>query len=163
LKEGKIGISILAPLLVVALVILIIAGALVGSRVEAKEGGADMIKRVYIYLVLFATLMMTIGGSVAAFMAIADIVAPAPSYYQTFEDFVRGMGKSYHDDLQQETTFTEKELREKYDIMLLEQRESQIARAKNSLIKSFGWIVIPFPVFIYFQRRLAGNNPGNEI
>jgi hypothetical protein len=47
-----------------------------------------VIKNAYVYLVLFATLMMIIGGSVSAFMAIADIVAPAP-YYQSFEDFKR--------------------------------------------------------------------------
>ena len=35
-----------------------------------------------------ATLMMVIGGSVSAFMAVADIVAPTP-YYQSFEDFKR--------------------------------------------------------------------------
>jgi hypothetical protein len=46
--------------------------------------------------------------------------------------------------------------------MLLEQRESRIAKAKNSLVKSLGWIVIPLPVFIYFQRRLAGNGSGNR-
>jgi len=42
--------------------------------------------------------------------------------------------------------------------MLLAQKVSQIERAKNSLVKSLGWIVVPLPVFIYFQRRLAREN-----
>ncbi len=45
-----------------------------------------MIRKVYVYLVLFATLMMVIGGSVSAFMAAADLVAPAP-YHQTYAEF----------------------------------------------------------------------------
>lgn len=155
-------ISILALLLVAAFVVLLIVGVLAQIRVEAKEGGTDMVKRVYVYLVLFTTLMMTIGGCVAAFIAIADILTPAPPYHQTFEDFVKGTVRPYNDEFPRETTFSEEELREKYDIMLLEQRESQIAKAKNSLVKSLGWIVIPLPVFIYFQRRLAGNGSDNR-
>lgn len=160
-------ISILALVLVAAFVILLMSGVLAQIRVGTKEGGTDMIKRAYVYLVLFATLMMTIGGGVAAFIAIADMLATAPPYHQTFEDFVRGMERPYAEkprngELLRGATFSEKELREKYDAMLLEQKENQIAKAKNSLIKSLGWIVIPFPVFIYFQRRLAGNNPGGQ-
>ena len=34
-----------------------------------RRGGKPMIKHVYVYLVLFATLIMTIGGSVSAFIA----------------------------------------------------------------------------------------------
>lgn len=35
-----------------------------------------MFKQFYIYLVLFATLMMTIGGAVSIFMTAADIISP---------------------------------------------------------------------------------------
>lgn len=34
-----------------------------------RRGGKAMIKHVYVYLVLFATQIMTIGGSVSAFIA----------------------------------------------------------------------------------------------
>ncbi len=122
----------------------------------AREGGEDVIKNIYIYLVLFATLMMIIGGSIAAFMAIADIAAPA-YYYQSFEDYKlrfidRGAGE-VEQDIQLKPT--EAELRESYDLMILQERTRQQERAKNNLIKSFGWVAIPLPVFIYFQRRLA--------
>lgn len=151
--------SSIIPALFLALVVLIV----VGIKVESKKGGKEMIKKVYIYLVLFATLMMTIGGSVAAFMAIADIIAPAPSYHQSFEDFRIGIERSYTAEVTETVNLSEGELRERYDTMLLEQRESQITRAKNSLVKSFGWIIIPLPIFIYFQRRLTRKDlPKND-
>jgi len=148
--------SSIIPILFIALVVLIV----VGIRAESKEGGEDVIKKVYVYLVLFATLMMTIGGSAAAFMAIADIVTPVPSYHQSFEDFKRGMDRPYSPEIPSNTAnLSEEELRARYDNMILEQRENQIARGKNSLVKSFGWIIIPLPIFIYFQRRLARDDP----
>lgn len=114
-------------------------------------------KNVYVYLVLFATLMMTIGGTVAAFMAIADVIAPTP-YYQTYEEFKLNNG-----DVKPEIdknapgvkNLSEAELKARYDAMVDGEKSRQIERAKNSLVKSLGWIVIPLPVFLYFQRRLV--------
>ncbi|MFA6670955.1 MAG: metallophosphoesterase [Bacillota bacterium] len=130
--------------------------AVAGVRAESKEGGENMIKNVYIYLVLFATLMMTIGGSVGVFMATADIVAPA-YYYQSFEDYKRwGTEKQgVEGEKAEQPELTEEELRANYDAMVQQEKNRQIERAKNNLIKSFGWIAIPLPVFIYFQRRLV--------
>ena len=137
----------------VVLMVFIIVSAV---RVGPGEGGEEMIKNVYIYVVLFATLMMTIGGSVAAFMAAADIIAPVP-YHQTFEEYKK-WGETEKPRLDngeaQETTLSDAELKEKYEALVSAERERQINRAKNNLFKSFGWIVIPLPVFIYFQRRL---------
>ncbi|MEW5922313.1 MAG: hypothetical protein AB1796_15505 [Bacillota bacterium] len=116
-----------------------------------------MIKKVYVYLVLFATLMMTIGGSVAVFMALADIAAPAP-YYQSFEEFSRHnrLERPYTDSqVSEPEKLSETQLRELYNAMAMSHKQSQLERAKNSLVKSLGWIVVPLPVFIYFQRRLA--------
>ena len=139
--------SMIIPIFVIAIIFLIIAG----SRVESKEGGEQVIKNVYIYLVLFATLMMVIGGSVAAFMAAADLIVPT-SYHQTFEEYKRwGIDK----ETPGQTTLTEAELKARYDEMVVAERVRQTERAKNSLIKSFGWIIIPLPIFLYFQRRLV--------
>lgn len=139
----------------VGFIFVAIAAGVKGSR---ENGGEDMIKNVYIYLVLFATLMMTIGGSVAAFMAIADIYAPTP-YYQSFEEYKRWGGPE-KPGVETGSTLSEADLRANYDAMIQSHRENAIARAKNSLIKSFGWIVIPLPIFIYFQRQL--NRKRNE-
>jgi hypothetical protein len=138
-----------------AVVVLIIAGVRNGSQ----QGGEEMIKNVYIYVVLFATLMMTIGGSVAAFMAVADIVAPAP-YYQSFEDFSRWGMERQKVEQEGEAVIqpTEAEMRQQYDNMVQEETARQINRAQNSLIKSLGWIAIPLPVFFFFSRKLRSRS-----
>jgi hypothetical protein len=152
----------------IALIGLVILLALVGLfaagvKGDSKKGGEDVIKRVYLYLVLFATLMMTIGGGVAAFMAIADMVAPT-GYYQSFEEYKQYGGEKLESgqsaaDLKK---LTEDQLKVRYDAMVTAERERQIDRAKNSLIKSLGWIIIPFPIFIYFQRKLREKEATDE-
>ncbi|MGI5839531.1 MAG: hypothetical protein ACOX8W_07690 [bacterium] len=145
------ALSYIVPVILLAIVVMIIAGA----RGETNKGGEDVIKNVYIYLVLFATLMMTIGGSVGTFMAIADIVAPTP-YYQSFEDYKRFSIERPATETENEAAapLSEEEMRAKYDAMVQEQKDLQVARAKNSLIKSLGWIIVPLAVFLYYQKRL---------
>lgn len=120
-------------------------------------------KKVYVYLVLFATLMMTIGGGVAAFMAVADMVAPT-GYYQTFEEYKQyGAEKMAKEGAEgtEVSKLTEEQLKANYEAMVVAEKQRQIDRATNNLIKSLGWIIIPFPVFIYFQRKLkAGGFEG---
>jgi hypothetical protein len=127
---------------------------------QQAEGGKHMIKTVYTYLILFATLMMTIGGSVAAFMAVADLVSP-PGYYMTFEEYKRGsvgikepIPSNSNQPPAQNEVKSEEQLQKDYQILANEEKNRARERALNSLIKSFGWIVIPFPVFLYYQRRL---------
>lgn len=152
------AISILIPIVMILLIVVVGVGVAVGTKnqIQKKGGEEQMIRNVYVYLVLFATLMMSIGGSVAAFMAVADIVAPTP-YYQSFEDFKRwGTEKPYSEkEVNTEEKVSEEELKERYDAMVLAENQKQIERAKNSLIKSFGWIIIPLGIFIYFQRNLV--------
>ncbi|AGA69829.1 hypothetical protein Desdi_2405 [Desulfitobacterium dichloroeliminans LMG P-21439] len=122
---------------------------------EQKDGGNAMIKTVYTYLILFATLMMTIGGSVAAFMAAADLVAPQ-SYYVSFEDYKQGKiyEKGETEPSLPAIEKSDEELKADYQRQVDEEKARSRERALNSLIKSFGWIVIPLPVFLYYQRRL---------
>ncbi|MBS3968807.1 MAG: hypothetical protein KGZ94_01690 [Clostridia bacterium] len=153
-------VSFIAPvviIVIIALILLLIVGIKFNTE---REGGEDVIKNVYIYLVLFATLMMTIGGSVAAFMAVADIVAPAP-YYQTFDEFQRwGVPEKPPGEGTDEPELSQEELRARYDALVEAEKERQVSMAKNNLIKSFGWIIIPFPIFLYFQRRLVKKEEG---
>ncbi len=97
-------------------------------------------------------------------MAAADIIVPTP-YYQFFEEYRNGSyTKLYPADevTIPESDLSEQELRERYDAMVAAEKEREINQAKNSLIKSLGWIIIPLPVFIYFQRRLAHNQEINK-
>ncbi len=112
-----------------------------------------LVRTIFIYAVMFATLMMTVGGGVAAFMAIADLVSP-PSYYQSFQDFkqMRQFAKEPQDTTQPPSEISEEELKQEYDEMIAAEKERIRKSALNSLIKSLGWIIIPFPVFLYMQR-----------
>lgn len=140
-------------LLVPVIIITIIVFLIVGLRTKTEEEGKEMMKNVYIYLVLFATLMMSIGGSVGVFMALADMVSPAP-YHQSFEEYKQWGNPEYAGKEVRETK-SDEELKVSYDAMIEREIVQSKQRAVNTLIKSFGWIVIPLPVFIYFQRRLA--------
>ena len=144
----------------IVLLIIIIAIAAMATKVNIeREGGeGEMIKKVYVYLVLFATLMMVIGGSVSAFMAVSDIVAPAP-YYQSFEEFSNWkVEKPSLDANVKPEKYTAEELDTMYEAMVKSEAERQQGRAYNTLVRSFGWIIIPLPVFIYFQKKLAKND-----
>jgi hypothetical protein len=152
----NMAVSLVVLLGVLALVILLI----VGVRGESKYEGEETMKKVYVYLVLFATLMMTIGGGVAAFMAVADMVAPT-GYYQTFEEYKQISEKMETAPGVTVNKLTEEQLKANYEAMVVAEKQRQIDRATNNLIKSLGWIIIPFPVFIYFQRKLkAGGFEG---
>lgn len=158
------GFSAIILLSIVLIAAVLVIGAIVFAvRTQnrsddhniQKEGGKVMIKTVYTYLILFATLMMTIGGSVAAFMAVADLISP-PSYYMSFEDYKRGYNYP-KEAMENPTPVVEKsedQLKTEYQTMVNDEKNRAKERALNSLIKSFGWIVIPLPVFLYYQRRL---------
>ena len=144
--------SMVVSLLILCGILALVGLIMAGGKSESNNGGDEVIKKVYVYLVLFATLMMTIGGGVAAFMAIADMVAPT-GYYQSFEEFKQG-GAKMEVSAGDVSKMTEKQLKENYDAMVAAEKQRQTERATNSLIKSLGWIIIPFPVFIFFQRKL---------
>jgi hypothetical protein len=147
------AVSFVIPLALLIFLLLVTGVIAAAIKASTLEGGNSVIKNVYIYLVLFATLMMTIGGSVAAFMAVADIVAPAP-YHQTFEEYRQwGINKTELKDAETEQ-LSEADIKIRYEAMVQAETERQINRAKNNLIKSLGWIVIPLPIFLYYQRRL---------
>lgn len=112
-----------------------------------------MIKKVYVYVISFATLMMVIGGTVGAFMAIADIVMPT-TYQQTFEQYKENINVIREKEQNKLPVLTEEQLRTKYEASIAQEKQNTRDRAINSLIKSLGWIIIPLPVFLYYQRRI---------
>lgn len=113
-----------------------------------EKGGEKVLRHLYTYLVLFATLMMVIGGGISIFMATADLVSPT-SYYQSFSDY-KQMRTSEKFEGQKEVDETE--IREDYDQMIKDEKARTKANAQNQIIKSLGFIVIPLPVFLYFTR-----------
>ena len=133
--------------LLLPLVIILFVGVY-----AAKSKGKDeelMIRHFYTYLVLFATLMMVIGGGISIFMAAADLVSP-PSYYQSFEDY-----KNFRQEVQikeeNKEVLTDEEMLANYEQVVQSEKNRIKENAKNQIIKSLGFIVIPFPVFLYFN------------
>lgn len=135
--------GLLSTFLPIIIIIFVIVYA-----VKNKEMGDEaVIRHLYTYLVLFATLMMVIGGGISIFMAAADIISP-PSYYQSYGDY-----KQIHEDgkVANEKTLSEKELRVNYEQAVKDEKNRIRESAKNQLIKSLGFIVIPLPIFLYFN------------
>lgn len=95
--------------------------------------------------------MMVIGGSISVFIATADIIFPEP-YYQNFQDYKISVQNT---DPTKQSNVSDAELRVRYDEMVELTQAQHVRRAKNSLIKSLGFVLIPLPFFIYFQRRMA--------
>jgi hypothetical protein len=149
MKKGGVSMvvfGILSSFLPIVIIIFVIVYA-----VKNKEMGDEaVIRHLYTYLVLFATLMMVIGGGISIFMASADLISP-PSYYQSYEDYkqIRIDGK-----IRSETgaDFTEDELRAGYEQAIKDHKNRERESAKNQLIKSLGFIVIPLPIFLYFNN-----------
>ena len=115
-----------------------------------------LIRTIFIYAVMFATLMMTVGGAVSAFMAVADLVSP-PAYYQSFQDYkyMRKAQKHAHDSetgTENSPPLNEEELKKEYEELVAAEQARMRQSAINRLIKSLGWIAIPFPIFLYMQR-----------
>ncbi|OLS39087.1 hypothetical protein [Bacillus sp. MRMR6] len=138
--------GILSSFLPIVIIIFVIVYA-----VKNKEMGDEaVIRHLYTYLVLFATLMMVIGGGISIFMASADLISP-PSYYQSYEDYkqIRIDGKIRNET---DADLTEEELRSGYEQAMKDHKNRERESAKNQLIKSLGFIVIPLPIFLYFNN-----------
>lgn len=165
IQEKMSAIVFLIPIIIFLLLAICIGIVGWSTRKSAstfnQKRGENMVRVVYFYLILFMTLMMTIGGSVAAFMAIADIVSP-PSYYQSYSEFkdMKIANKTRYNDSGDPIPpqdINEEEILEEYQLVMKDDKERNKERAWNTLIKSFGWIIIPLPIFIFYQRKIRTN------
>lgn len=114
-----------------------------------------MIRKIYVYLVLFATLMMTIGGSISVFVSLTHLIAP-DTYVMSYEDYVQ----SYHTESDEKGNgkHSTKTLKDQYKTdyadYIQQEEDSEKKRNLHRFIASFGWIIIPLPVFLWMQRKL---------
>jgi hypothetical protein len=143
---GSLGIvfSLLAAFLPNVILIFVI----VYITKNKEKGGETVIRHLYTYLVLFATLMMVIGGGISIFMAAADLISP-PSYFQSYQDYKQSM---VPEKTEQKAELTEKEKRATYEQAVKDDKARVVQNAKNQIIKSLGFIIIPFPIFLYFNK-----------
>ncbi|WHX42365.1 hypothetical protein QNH36_09605 [Mesobacillus sp. AQ2] len=140
-----VAFSLLFTIMPIVVLVFIVAFAVKNK----EQGGEKVVRHLYTYLVLFATLMMVIGGGVSNFMAAADLASPS-GYYQSFTEYkqLTIAGKIEGS----KTEMSEQELRSNYEVYVKEEEKRQKDRAINQIIKSLGFIVIPLPVFLYFNR-----------
>ncbi|WP_332692623.1 hypothetical protein [Halalkalibacter lacteus] len=134
------------------IVVLAIAAKRATNTLNEEER-EDMVKQVYHYAVAFITLIMIIGGGVFAFMSVADYVSPN-TYVESFEDYKNMSGYKVEIENVEKEKLSEHEIRAQYDAMVVQQNEQSKQFALNSFIKSLGWILIPLPIFVFFQRRI---------
>jgi hypothetical protein len=138
-----VAFTLLSLFLPIVIIIFVIVYA-----VKNKEKGEEaVIRHLYTYLVLFATLMMVIGGGISIFMAAADLISP-PSYYQNFQDYKQ----MYDQGKTENKNISETEMRANYEQTVKDEKNRMKESAKNQIIKSLGFIVIPLPIFLYFNR-----------
>jgi glucan phosphoethanolaminetransferase (alkaline phosphatase superfamily) len=140
-----VAFSLLFTIMPIVVLVFIVAFAVKNK----EQGGEKVVRHLYTYLVLFATLMMVIGGGVSIFMAAADLASPS-GYYQSYTEYKQMTiaGKIEGS----KTEMSEQELRSNYEVYVKEEEKRQKDRAINQIIKSLGFIVIPLPVFLYFNR-----------
>lgn len=146
-------ISLLIPVILLGLLVFV-GMFVVSKRTGSEERGEATMKTIYIYVVLFATLMLTIGGGIGVFMALSDLVSPPAGYYQTYDQYKLEQTQRKEAGGVSTPAPSEQELRTTYDRIVQDEKERTKQRALNSLIKSLGFIAIPFPIFLYYQRRL---------
>jgi hypothetical protein len=137
--------SLLLTIMPIVILIFIVAFALKNK----EKGGETVIRHLYTYLVLFATLMMVIGGGVSIFMATADLVSPS-GYYQSYTEYKQM--PMYEKVEGPKKDMSEEEIRKSYDQYLKDEKTRQKNSAINQIIKSLGFIIIPLPVFLYFNN-----------
>jgi hypothetical protein len=131
---------------VLPIVLIVFVIAVVAKNKE--KAGEDMFKQLYVYLVLFATLMMSIGGAIGIFMGASDIISPS-GYYQTYGDYKQS---AQYDDNGKVIKISEKEMRKDYKQSIQDEKERTKEQGKSTIVKSLGFIVIPLPIFFIFNR-----------
>ncbi len=103
-----------------------------------------MVRSVYLYAVMLVTLIMMIGGSVAAIMNVSDYFVPSP-YYESYSSYANQHKYNVEEGLAEK--MTAEELQTQYERALEDHNEWQRTHAANSIFKSLAWILIPLPVF----------------
>ena len=107
-----------------------------------------MLKNIYTYVVLFATLMMSIGGSIGIFAGVAEYLAP-DIYLMPYEQF-REMRLEYPENNE---ILNEAAIRAEYETEKQEKTEDSRRDALRQIIMSLGWIIIPLPIFLYYNKQ----------
>lgn len=142
----------------VLLIVFVIVAIVKGKNSNLEKDGEDMFKQLYVYLVLFTMLLMTVGGGIAMFMGVANLVSPTANY-QTFTDFKNENVTTDEKGKIAQPVLSDSELHKEYIQSINDQKNQDRDNAKHDIISSLGFIVIPFPIFLYFNRMRKNESP----
>jgi hypothetical protein len=141
--------------LIGALPVLIIVFLIIGisktKKIYTEKEGADMFKQLYVYLVMFTMLILSVGGGIGVIMGVADLINPT-AYTQSYTDYKNSQVNYDESGKEIKPNRTEEQMRKDYQEQIKFEKEQAKNEAKNTIIDSIGFIVIPLPIFLFFNR-----------
>ena len=115
------------------------------------------IRRLYLYLVSFATLMMMIVGTVQFFQGVVDFVYPNPvpdtfypEYRTKYEDMAKNNPKISDEEIEK-IMAEDKKLAEEARIRAQESQEYYRIR---SMVNNMVLVMVALPVYMYHWRKI---------
>lgn len=122
------------------------------KKVSKRKGSDFLVRHVYYYAVMLITLVMMIGGMIAAAVNVVSLVNPTP-YYMSFEDYKQN--QHYEDEGEKEREhLSEEQLLANYERYQTEEVERDRVHTVNQLLYSGFWVFIPLPFFVLARRQL---------
>ncbi|MBE3594167.1 MAG: hypothetical protein IMX04_03860 [Candidatus Carbobacillus altaicus] len=119
---------------------------------QPKKKDYDLMRSVFIYVMMIITLVMMIGGGVAVAFALVDLIAP-PLYYMSYQDFKERYYVVTPDGQKQDTlTVDEEKIRAAYELEKADYYNKHVLDAQRSALRNLAWIIIPLPVFLWMLR-----------
>lgn len=124
-------------------------GLFLSKKIQVQSTENDPMFSFFRYSILFITIIMMIGGGIDVFMSVTDYVAPN-TYSQSYDDYKLYQVKEI---TQGENEVSEKEIKRMYQGYIEHEKQQMKESAMQGIIKSIGFIVIPFPFFYFFAKK----------
>jgi hypothetical protein len=135
----------------ILILLFVIIGVSKAKNTQSEKEGENMFKQLYVYLVMFTMLLLSVGGGIGIFTGVADLVNPT-SYTGSYTDYKNTQLTYDEKGNEIPSKKTEEQLRKDYEAQIKFDKEQTKNEAKNTIIDSVGFIVIPFPIFLFFNR-----------
>lgn len=144
-------VFILIGALPVLILVFLIIGISKTKKNDSEKEGADMFKQLYVYLVMFTMLILSVGGGISVFKGVADLINPT-SITQSYTDYKNSQVNYDENGKEIKSKITEEQMHKDYQEQVNFEKDQAKSEAKNTIIESIGFIVIPLPIFLVFNR-----------
>lgn len=112
-------------------------------------GGWD-IRRIYLYLVSFATLMMMVVSTVQILQGVVNVAYPNPQPGPFYSE----VKARYSDAVKNDPKITEAEIKKQIDEERAQAQSNQRYYDIRSLINNVVMFVVALPVYLYHWRKI---------